>query len=230
MMKWEIMRPADAKQTMDTMIESNNIICTNLNHEYSELRILLLREWKKSCANTIDANGKKSTYIKDITFALGLYQIFRCAPFKISMRQAADAGFWKYIAVCVIPDVIAERFGVSANLKDHTYKQKRRIYPLSLWWYIHLTWQGNRENTYKAILYNTTDTILNLVERSGTMGYNVDLYRSIIKHTSERKISSSTFRKIMVLNTAYSKTVEPDLFDGNIDAYVRGLFDYFEKK
>ena len=49
-------------------------------------------------------------------------------------------------------------------------------------------------------------------------------------YLDKSKYENNIFRKIMVLNTARTKVVEPSLVSGGITGYVGRLFDYFEKK
>ena len=47
------------------------------------------------------------------------------------------------------------------------YKKGVRLYSGKLWWYIHLSWQGDLEQTKSILINNSTDTILQIVERPG---------------------------------------------------------------
>lgn len=98
-------------------------------------------------------------------------------------------------------------------------------------------------NKYKAKLrrmitilkHNTTDTIVQLVERPG-FGYRISFTRELMKHfgclaeEEPDKHNTETFRKIMRLNTARSKVVEPALFGGGEQEYIKELFEYFNEK
>ena len=92
----------------------------------------------------------------------------------------------------------------------------------TIWWYINLSWNVDEKTTYDIIKENSTDTILNLVERPGK-GYNVKVCRSIMKKykgIGDRNL----FRKVLKLNTAKMLTISPELEEGGIDSYVDGLF------
>ena len=101
-----------------------------------------------------------------------------------------------------------------------------------MWWYIYLSIQNedscDLKLTLKVLERNTTDEIVQLVERSGTAGYRVEVYREIMKYYSEHrdKYDNSAFRKVMVLNTAKTKVVEPALIEGGVSEYVKELFNY----
>ena len=104
-----------------------------------------------------------------------------------------------------------------------------------MWWYVHLSWQGDESTTLEVLKNNTTDEILNLVERAGYNGYYLKVYRNIMYFYSkvpvERKyIKTDTnnsvrfFRKIMILHTARSTVMEPSLCIGGEREYVRNIF------
>ena len=70
---------------------------------------------------------------------------------------------------------------------------------------------------------NSTDTIVALVERCGRKGYRLDLYREIMKQKSENGIGIDEFRKLMVLNSAKIKNINPSLTSRGIIGYVEEL-------
>jgi hypothetical protein len=87
--------------------------------------------------------------------------------------------------------------------------------------------------TFKILKENTTDEIVQMVERSGKFGYRIDVSRAIMKYYGEmekqkKKDHPGIFRKVMKLNTARTRVIEPSLMDGGETAYVKELFEYFE--
>ena len=81
----------------------------------------------------------------------------------------------------------------------------------------------------------STDTILNLVERTGRKGTYVQVYRYIMYFYSKLDLSviseyknahqnADLFRAIMVLNTAKVVSIEPSLFLGGELEYAKSLF------
>ena len=80
--------------------------------------------------------------------------------------------------------------------------------------------------TARMLRNNSTDEIVQIVERSGTSGYRVEVYREIMRYYSNNrdKYGNEIFRRVMVLNTARSRVVEPELVNGGVRAYVKGLF------
>ena len=129
-------------------------------------------------------------------------------------------------------DGTAEKINVN---EERFWKTRRRIYLKVLWWYIYLSVQtddnGNEDldRTVDILKDNSTDEIVQIVERSGTAGYRVDLYRAMMKYYSLHRdiYDNKKFRQVMVLNTARSQIIEPSLMDGGVQTYVRELFEYF---
>ena len=175
----------------------------------------------------------KNYYLFDLLFALNLYEYLTIKN-SVNEREASDDDFWRYISIKLIPDVIERRWeGLKAS---RFYQESRRIWVKALWWYIHLSWQGSIQSTYDILKDNTTDTVVQLVERPGSGGYRVSLTRNLMRYygviAEEDPDNHSTemFRKIMRLNTARTKVIEPALVDGGEQAYVKELFEYFDAK
>lgn len=174
-------------------------------------------------------------YDIDVHFGINLYQ-YLWSLYGFSTRVAANDDFWRYLSVKVIPHIVAERWGKDND--EHFWRRSTRIWLGSIWWYIHLSWQGNIENTSKVLKSAgfDTDTILNLVERAGRKGYYTDVYRYImyfysrvpqdelIKYRTDKK-HRSLFRMIMKLNTARTMVIEPGLYLGGELEYVRSLYN-----
>ena len=87
-----------------------------------------------------------------------------------NLRAAANDDFWRYLSIKVIPDVVAERWGYENE--SHYWSKPARIWLRSIWWYVHLSWQGDMQTTAKVLEAScfTTDSILNLEERTGRKG------------------------------------------------------------
>lgn len=172
-----------------------------------------------------DIKNRKEYYY-DLKFGLELYYILN-KEFSFSERNAADDGVWIYLSIKVIPDLVFKRWGLT---ESRFYKQSRRIWLRTLWWYIHLSWAGSKEETYNRLKNFTTDEVVQLVERSGPRGYRIDLTREIMKQFSYVVENSNRllFRRIMKLNTARLKVIEPTLALGGLTKYVKELIDYFD--
>ena len=179
---------------------------------------------------------KRPDYYIDAHLGLALYEYLWTIP-EFSMRVAANDGFWRYLSVMVVPDVVAQRWGKDNHA--HFWSQPRRVWLRSIWWYVHLAWQDDLELTKKVLecSHFTTDTILNFEERSGRKGTCVDAYRWIIyyysrvdekdlKRYSRGKAGNSDdlFRVVMKLNTAKMMVMEPALCLGGEKAYAQELY------
>ena len=102
-----------------------------------------------------------------------------------------------------------------------------------LWWYIYLSWQGSEKDTITVLKDNSTDEILQLVDRCGRGGYRVDLYRALMLQNSKLdpidRRRRQLFRKMMVLNTARVQVIEPELTVGGNIGYAESLSKYFQE-
>jgi hypothetical protein len=177
-------------------------------------------------------------YQFDYRFALDLYEILNVGnPKEFTLSLAADYDFWRFLSLDVVPDLVWYRHG---SQSEYYYSKDVRIYLSTMWWYAHMSWQGSREKTEQVMMNNSTDTILNLVERPGRGGVHLDVYREIMRlysylDKSERTLEmsgmdgSSTvkvdlFRKVMVLHTAKTQVMNPDLHLCGARCYAEMLF------
>ena len=85
------------------------------------------------------------------------------------------------------------------------------------------------DKTLKVIQEFNTDYILNIVDRSGSDGFRIQLVREIITQFYERREEIKKYfpRKIMLLNVARLEVYEPMTYDGGIKGYVKDLFDFY---
>ena len=103
-----------------------------------------------------------------------------------------------------------------------------RIWLKTMWWYFYLSFNKDVETTKEMLLSEafSTDTILNLVERTGRSGTNISVYRNIMsKYASLEDVSDKVFRSIMKLNTAKAVVIEPVFSTGGVSGYVDSLFN-----
>ncbi|WPP01159.1 hypothetical protein SFA35_07315 [Pseudomonas sp. HR96] len=156
----------------------------------------------------------------DIRVGLALYQVLADAG--ISIRTAADDGWWRFLSLRVLPDLVKSRWDGAPPVRF--WKGRSRIWLRAMWWTVHLTWQGNQENTRRVLESVTTDTVVQLVERPGKGGFRIELTRLIFSMRQHRKPSQDQFRAIMKLNTAQIVLKEPAFCDGGLHGYVDALF------
>lgn len=173
---------------------------------------------------------EKSKYDNDLRFAIGMYSILR-DDFGITDIEASDDGIWRYIQMDLIPDVIYLRWpGVDQGInEDRMWRNGRRIWLKTLWWYIHLSRQNSIEETYEILKSNSSDDISQLIERTG-IGYRCDLYREIMRQYAEHDHSGHLLRRVLKLNVAICGSVEPLLCNDGLRGYVAFLYDQLEEK
>lgn len=180
----------------------------------------------------------KKDYELDLQLGIKFYLFLNNEP-EFDAIYESDYLFWRYLAVYDIPDIIADRFGIS--MQDHFYKKSTRIYPYVLYWYINMSWQGNEIDTINVLKSNTTDEILQLVERTSKIGINLDFYRLLMKEYSLDKYDKlkerikekarkngtnlTLFRLIMIKNTSKLLTFRPEIYPNGIHGYVQMLFE-----
>ena len=204
-----------------------------LDVDYSLMRKELVQFYNKA-KNDASKDDRKE-YMTDVLFGLALYSYLQNQPW-FNLRTAANDGFWRYIAVSVIPDIVADRWGISKD--QYFWKQSNRLWPKTTWWFIYLTWHETLQDTGKMLASKNfnSDTIQGIVERTGRKGTFVEVYREIIYQYSELDYnviatfkkhqfggSDSLFRAIMRLNTARGLVTDPCLSEGGVKGYVSSM-------
>lgn len=237
-MKWRTLTKDKAREIMETYEDIGiGSAPTHFDDDKCrQLREALLNAWLEA-KERLQARGvtlkAKEWYPMDMEFGLGMYRVLSQEPFCMTPRQAADTGVWRYIAVNLIPDIVTKRWPDPKSWESRIISTPRRIFPKYLWWYVYLCWQGSEEDTRNVIMYNTEDTIVQLVDRVGTNGYRPELSRKIalmfLEYPGEEN-HNELFRRVMKLNTARLVTMEPELTEGGIPQYVKELFEYISKK
>lgn len=192
----------------------NNVLGEELEPDEMNLRKELIAAFE-----SIDSKQK---YMCDLLFGLKMYEILDAEGFRL--RDASNDDTWRYISLKIIPDIVGKRWGKSAEIRY--YKQSTRIWLKTIWWYVYLSWQGDAATTKRILSTNSTDQILQLVDRSGSKGYYVEVYQKImyyywIAKNSNNEVGENEFRKIMVLHTAVCQNIEPAFHEGGEDGYVR---------
>lgn len=195
----------------------------NFDSSYCELRAKVIAVY--------EAHEGEGGYAIDLNVGLCLYEEL-CAQNGFTNVLANDDDVWRYIACFVFPDITHLRYppsntdrseGHRLNSKRF-YAHTRRIWLKTLWWYIHLSWQGSAKTTYAVLKPLGTDTISDFIERPGK-GYRLKLFRELIQaYSGVVKKSSDLFNRIQKQNLVNCTTVEPALTQNAEKGYVAQLF------
>ncbi len=229
MINWEQIDKYTASIAFDDYCTTRSIECPN---EYIELRSDLCSLFQQTLLElgiTPEQISKQNnSYQMDYLFGLKVYSLLN-KKYGMNPRTASNAGVWRFLSLRVVPDIIDLRYGIGHP--DRYWKRDKRIWLRVLWWYIYLSWQGDENSTALVLKDNTTDEILQLVDRCGRGGYRVELYRELMKQHADIDIlirrKEQLFRRIMTLNTARVQVIEPGLVDGGEKQYVSDLIRYF---
>ncbi|MBG9451755.1 hypothetical protein ABE67_19000 [Cytobacillus firmus] len=220
----------DAKRRFENLQE-NNLEPKKLSNSAKELRDALISVINDVQIPLYEENASPDLYDIDLHTGLAIYELLNC-DFGFNERLAAQDDIWRYLSIEIIPDLIYKRHGLKSG---RYYEHPRRVWLKSLWWYIHLSWQGSKQDTFKILEKNTTDNIAQLVERTGLNGYRVAFTRKLMAefyygyNDLPGTQRTSLFRRVLKLSTARTKIIEPSLVEGGVTTYVKGLFDYFVK-
>lgn len=190
------------------------------DESYSELRSKVLAAY----TDAIEKGG----YAIDLSVGFCLYTELNMDN-GFTTVLANDNDIWRYISVKIFPDITYLRYprlgkdDLRIN-KKRFYSHTRRIWLKTLWWYIHLSWQGDVKTTYKVLKDFGTDTISDFIERPGK-GYRLVLFREIMKYYSTvNEKSAELFNKIAKQNLVNCRTIEPALAEEAEEGYVKELF------
>ena len=237
-MKWSVLTKEESREIYEKYVSSGTVgdIDQECPEEYKELRNKMTTIFSEVLSDIgigpESISKGNNSYKVDCLFGLKLYMLLSSGKYRMTVRDASTDGYWRYISMKVVPDIIEMRYGL--DHPDRYWKKGRRLWFRVLWWYIYLSWQGNEEDTYEVIKDNSTDEILQLVDRVGKGGYRVNLYRAMMKKYStvpqKERTELKIFRKVMVLNTARVQVVEPELVDGGVNQYIDDLYSVFEEE
>jgi len=226
MMEWKTLNKSEVCDIITGWTSLNDVV-SQPTVEYIQCRkdMIQFNQDVKMKLSIQSHKGKEYQY--DLEFGLRLY-VYLKSHYFITVSEASNNSLWIFLGVKVIPDIVFERWGADAH--NRFYSNPRRIWLKALWWYIHLSWQGDEQSTREVIKNNTTDEIVQLVERSGTSGYRIRLCREIMRQYGgreqvEKTRSTKLFRRAMKLNTARLTVLEPALYEGEEEEYVNELFN-----
>lgn len=208
-------------------LEQKGFVNISKNEKDLDFRNEMLKANEK--IKQINETENLSSYQQDLLFGLELFKSLDNI-YGVSEREASQDAKWRHLSLNVIPDLVHNRWGFN---ESRFYQHSSRMYLKSMWWYIYLSWQGSEKKTFDTLKKHTTDEVSQIVDRAGSKGYRVDLYRELMKYYGDIEIKGNykkneLFRKVMKLNTARVKIIEPALYQGGTKQYVKELFDYFD--
>ena len=114
--------------------------------DYAVVRNELQLSYNKSCEEAKDDIRKD--YCKDVCFGIYIYEYLTKQKW-FTLSIASNDGFWRYLSVSVIPDIVSDRWGMS-NV-NYFWKKSNRLWPKSIWWFIHLSYIDSIESTKKTL-------------------------------------------------------------------------------
>lgn len=194
---------------------------------YADFRKELIECFKSAL---IETDGKMS-YLLDLRMGIKLHELINPQN-GFTVVMANDDDIWRYISVSVMPDITYLRYpkpeqnvreaGGRINRKRF-FTGTRRIWLKSLWWYIHLSWQGSADKTYEVLKNNATDNINKLIETPGR-GYRTELYRDMVREYNETfPHKAKDFGAMTKMNNVKCLTVEPAFTADGIKGYTKML-------
>lgn len=215
---------AENRFTEIAQLGQNGLADYKVKNKHKELRNDFLNIQDKVFEKFSLDNLEKQGYSLDLNFGLEMYDLLK-NNYNFTTRDASNDDIWRFLQLEIVPDIVYIRW--SGFNPERYYSSNRRLWLKTIWWYVHLSWRGNKHDTFHILENNSTDTIMQLIERPG-QGYNLELYREIMfQYKEESKISATPrrlFRQVLILNNARTSTVSPELYNGAISEYVKTLF------
>ena len=229
-LSWQRMRKSDAEKYFKLIFRDNEdyaVSTDDWSSEYISLRNVLVNKYNEI------ASVKNEQYYIDLNFGLFLYETMG-RTYRFTIADASANAIWWDLGIRVLPDIVKRRLSIQKGdiSERNVYAVTTKIWLRRIWWYIHLSWQGDYQKTKTILDKNTTDTIMWLVDHIGLNGYRIDLFRKIMakyddfsnKNNINGTDRSRLFRYIMIKNSALTLTIDPFLADGGLDGYVNSLF------
>ena len=195
---------------------------------YAELRAIGLEAFERPGGASLPA---RKMYPIDVEVGLDVYDYLSRNGF--TAVEASDDDIWRFISIKVFPDLTYLRYpdpeketreqGGRINRKRF-FSHTRRIWIKTLWWYVHLSWQGSVNATRAVLADNGANIISHFIETPGK-GYRVDLYRTLMRYYADREDKGDKlFRSVAKLNGAECRNIEPALLPGGVAEYCYVLF------
>ena len=196
----------------------------SLDPDYIALRDVVVEAWKGDKTDVRSRNDYK--YKIDMAVGLALYGFLRKHGFNEVYAETDD--WWRFVSIKLCPDLTYQRYPREGEVRINRkrfYDHPRRIWLKTLWWYVHLCWQGSVEATKAVLAEMGTDAISQIIERPGR-GYRPEVSRVIAAKCAAESAwcGAKPFQKVMARNSVYCATFEPTLFAGGVEGYADRIF------
>lgn len=236
MIQYKKFTKAQGKEFVENIDKLSDAAFNDLTVQWSSFKVEgfddTYLELRQQVIDTYKQYSTEGGYEIDVRVGLCLYAYLNTKN-GFTTVLANDDDIWRYLSCKVFPDITSLRYppsktdrneGHRVNTKRF-YLHTRRIWVKTLWWYIHLSWQGTEASTYRVLKDFGTDTISDFIERPGK-GYRLPLYRAMMKEYSMVKDKSSNlFNRIQKQNLVNCRNVEPALTEGAEAGYVKRLIE-----
>lgn len=243
-MNWERMDRKSAREFYNKLKNEKSYMAevitslsnSNLNEPYASIRNKLKRKLEIAIDKTTkhEYRTRSAEYSVDLDMAEEIFRVM--SEYGMTARDAADEEVWIYLSVKVIPDIIIDRFKWSEKKlahEDRFYANSRRIYPSMLWWYYYISYQDSSSDpitaTHQILINNQSDDISQLIERAGSGGYPIKIYKQIMTEYGKRLMDGrkpeNLLSRALKLNIVQMQSLEPELMYDGIESYVYDLFE-----
>ena len=209
-----------------------------LTSDESIIRKKCLSYFQRASKNA-DSKCIKRGSAMDADFCAELYyDVLPLSPssHRFTLRHASDDAVWRRLTMFVIPDIVQLRWPIKRgderdedeheDGRSHFWDKPQRNWLKSLWWYAHFANHGDKQQTkdFLGLISNHTDPIQHLVERAGRGGYRVEVNRDILGRLGSKDgFSVDELKRVMIINTAMLKLVEPQMHSREVRGYVDEL-------
>ncbi len=229
----------------------SNYVKYSLSEEYVKIReeviaeyniIDSIRIYKNISRRASDSSNYK--YFFDLRLGLALHKVL--SKYGFTERQAGNIKIWNYLTVEVFLDYVVyrldwneiENVSIKSILPNRTVRTKLS----TSWSYIHLSLQHDSNNvpdyelTNRILHKNSTDTILQLVDRVGS-GYYKEFSRVLMKEfyivyqdVGTIKVGKVVFfRTLMMLHLSFILEIDPRLMENGYEGYCKYLIEEAKK-
>lgn len=218
-MNWAKFTRNAASRKFDELRDADAFQPGSLAPGYPELRAAVLDSLPLFAKSDLEAGAY------DIQAGLTLYKVLEARGF--GLRHAADDGVWRYLSLIVLPDYVQSRWDKSQEARF--WRDRSRIWLRAIWWFVHLSWQGDEASTRASVSGMSTDDVVQIVERPGRRGFRVELYRAMVRAAGARPQGQRKIRQLMKLNTATVVMIEPSAYRGGVFEYVEALYQQIDQ-